>query len=89
MVPSPNSALLLGVGCSAEAQRARIAAAVQALEEKKAAALAAERYEDCATLRDALVPLRAQRPYSMSIQSKTCLCRGHAILALRIASLIS
>eukprot|EP01043_Picozoa_sp_COSAG02_P007048 COSAG02_NODE_207_length_29119_cov_41.071365_13_plen_699_part_00 len=61
MAPSsPNSALLLGVGCSAEAQRARIAAAVEVLEEKKAAALAAERYEDCAKLRDALAPLRAQ-----------------------------
>mgnify|MGYP007125039995 CR=1 FL=1 len=59
-MPSPNSALLLGVGCAVEAQRARIAAAAQILEEKKALALAAERYEDCAVLRDALVPLRAQ-----------------------------
>ena len=59
-MPSPNSALLLGVGCTVEAQRARIAAAAQILEENKKLALAAERYELCAALRDALVPLRAQ-----------------------------
>ena len=57
---SPNSALLLGVSSTAAAQRARVAAAAQVLEDRKASALAAERYEDCAVLRDALVPLRAQ-----------------------------
>lgn len=60
MAASPNSALLVGAGCTAAAQRARIDAAVRILEEAKASALAAERYEECATLRDALVPLRAR-----------------------------
>jgi hypothetical protein len=60
MATSPNSALLLGVSSTAAAQRARVAAASQVLEDRKASALAAERYEDCAVLRDALVPLRAQ-----------------------------
>ena len=54
---SPNSALLLGVGTAA-VQRARLEAAVARLEARKALALADERYEECATLRDALVPLR-------------------------------
>lgn len=60
MAPSPNSALLVGAGCSIEAQKARIAAAAQILEQNKSAALAAERYEECALLRDALVALRAE-----------------------------
>jgi len=54
---SPNSALLLGVGTAA-VQRARLEAAAARLEARKALALADERYEECATLRDALVPLR-------------------------------
>ena len=56
--PRPNSALLVGVGTAA-AQRARLDAAVQILEADKVAALAAERYEHCVTLRDVLVPLKA------------------------------
>ena len=55
---SPNSALLLAVG-TASAQRARLTVAIQILEAEKASALADERYERCATLRDALVPLKS------------------------------
>lgn len=53
----PNSALLLSLGTVA-GQHRRLEAAAVALERRKAEAAAAERYEECAALRDALKPLR-------------------------------